>query len=830
MAVSEQYKMDDAILHWIDEYKKGKTDRTECLRRIKELLPNPHTTATTKASSSPDTIKLIAQSADDVFWTMDLEGNFTYISPSVNKLRGYTVEEAMSQSLLESVCPEYIDQVKSLVEHSLLYIKENGKFPAGIVHIQQPTKEGGRVWVEISVNGLYENDVCIGICGVSRNVDKRKKNENNSSFSAEAFKKLYNTIDEAIYLLNKNGEFIDVNEGAERMYGFKKSEFLGKTPAFVSAEGRNDLQLVSANLKAAYTGKSCHFEFWGKRKDGSIFPKKVSLYPGDYLGDRVIIAIGRDVSEIIETEKRLKTERNLLETIINSAPFCIYVKDKSLRKILTNNVGLPDLGIEDNDMKYKTDYDIFPPELAKEFAKDDNSVINDGKSIINKEEYIYTKHGEKTWLLTSKVPWLDEQGVPKGLVGFGMDITKQKQNEQIQKLLYHVSHEAIKAESLNELLKIFHAELSELIDTKNFFCGLVNDGKGTMYSPFYVDEEDDIEEWEIGNSFSGYTLKISESVLLNEKEINDLIEQEIIIPIGTKPKSWISVPLKINNKAIGILAAQSYTQDEAFTESHLNLLEMLAHEMSFFIYKKRTELELIEAKEKAIESDRLKSTFLANMSHEIRTPMNAIIGFSELLNDDDIEPEERSNYTDIIQQRSLDLLTLKEDILDISKIEAGQIKIIKSPENINEILKTVYASTKLLWINSGKSKVEFELKLCSSDINLVYTDPSRLRQIMTNLLNNAFKFTPSGNICLGCKKENDNYLTIYVEDTGIGISSKDQSHIFERFRQAEQSYGEIAGAGLGLSISKGLVEALGGTMNLESEPGKGSMFSFTLPL
>ncbi len=218
--------------------------------------------------------------------------------------------------------------------------------------------------------------------------------------------------------------------------------------------------------------------------------------------------------------------------------------------------------------------------------------------------------------------------------------------------------------------------------------------------------------------------------------------------------------------------------------------------------------ELTSAKNKAEESDRLKSAFLANMSHEIRTPLNAILGFSGLLRDVFDSREKTDEYVEIIESSGQQLLIIIDDILEISKIEAGQISISPDTININKVMRELYQ----LYSKQAELK-DLKLLLLDDYRNDFYTitDENRLKQIMCNLLNNAIKFTSEGKIQFGYEIEEDD-IRFYVIDTGIGLSEEDCSIIFKPFRQVEtgstRSYG---GNGLGLSISKALVEKLGGT-------------------
>jgi signal transduction histidine kinase/ligand-binding sensor domain-containing protein/CheY-like chemotaxis protein len=254
-------------------------------------------------------------------------------------------------------------------------------------------------------------------------------------------------------------------------------------------------------------------------------------------------------------------------------------------------------------------------------------------------------------------------------------------------------------------------------------------------------------------------------------------------------------------------------------------LEMHYNELERLVGKRTAELE--KAKNKAEESDRLKSAFFANMSHEIRTPMNAIVGFSNLLKNEALSQKEKNEFIEIVNSNSDTLLILIDDILDLSMIEANQLAIKKEVFGLNEFLDNLYSAFSLM--NSQKN-IAVRLNNDLHKLNLkLYSDKTRIRQIITNLMNNALKFTEKGSVELGSKKQEDG-LALYVKDTGIGIEKNEINTIFEQFRKSDTVKGTIyRGAGLGLAISKALSHLLGGNLGAVSEPGKGSIFTFLLP-
>lgn len=271
---------------------------------------------------------------------------------------------------------------------------------------------------------------------------------------------------------------------------------------------------------------------------------------------------------------------------------------------------------------------------------------------------------------------------------------------------------------------------------------------------------------------------------------------------------YFLIPIFTNNKATGVWA---------------NLQDLTD------LWK--TQKDLIKAKEKAEESDRLKSAFLANMSHEIRTPMNAIMGFAQLLKEKQLTKEKQNRFLGIINDRSRDLLRIINDIIDISKIEANQLIIEETPFSVNKMLLELYTTfdAEIQKENRPNLKLNVETLFRKEEATII-SDENRLKQILINLIHNAIKFTDVGKIDFGYTINMEGELEFYVKDTGIGISKKDQKIIFERFRQADDSATrKYGGTGLGLPICKNIVSMLGGKIWVESEIGNGSAFFFTVP-
>ena len=289
------------------------------------------------------------------------------------------------------------------------------------------------------------------------------------------------------------------------------------------------------------------------------------------------------------------------------------------------------------------------------------------------------------------------------------------------------------------------------------------------------------------------------------------------------------IPLRVDNLTYGV--AVILTKEE-LPRNIKNTLNTLTHQASIALYRSSIEEKLKAAKIKAEEADLLKSAFLANMSHEIRTPMNGILGFSQLLLKGQHSQEKTDRFLNIIYNNSKQLLSLINDIIDISKIESGQITVYNTDTNLNYICNDLVRifESELEKYDKQLISFSFEEKLPDSE-SLIYCDGNRITQVLTNLISNATKFTDFGFIKFGYSKTKDGkFIEFFVRDSGIGIDNNNIELIFERFKQADDRINrKYGGTGLGLTISRQLVELMGGQLWVESEPGKGSTFKFTIP-
>jgi PAS domain S-box-containing protein len=407
------------------------------------------------------------------------------------------------------------------------------------------------------------------------------------------------------------------------------------------------------------------------------------------------------------------------------------------------------------------------------------------------------KSGSTVWIRCRGLAIRDKKGNPVRMLGAHQDISEIKRTEQES---IYAKEKAIESEKRFRNMFEFHSAIMLLVEPES--GRIINANNSAV-------------------EFYGYDLLTLRSMSI--QDINQLNQEQIKKECKRALKkncNFFIFPHKLSNGEIKTVEVHS-------TPIHHEGKPILFSIIHDITQRNMAEKELIKAKEKAEESDNLKTAFLQNMSHEIRTPLNAISGFSQFLLNPGFSEEKRKEFVSIIQNSSNQLISVVSDILSISFLETKQEKINNEIVNVNSLiseLEMIFKQQLCL------KKIELKVVKSLTDIeSTIFIDRVKLTQIISNLINNADKFTEEGTIEIGYSLKNKE-LEFYVKDTGIGIKEDQQEKIFERFRQADMSISKkYGGTGLGLAISKGYTELLGGKIWVSSEIGKGSTFSFTIP-
>lgn len=451
-------------------------------------------------------------------------------------------------------------------------------------------------------------------------------------------------------------------------------------------------------------------------------------------------------------------------------------------------------------------------------------------------------------------PFFDQQESLSGSSFICIDITERiaqlNKGNDIKNTIQFLEKTALDFMTIvteNEILEYVADRIHELITDCIVISCIYNETDKSLTSSYVCGF---VKELEIMEQFSGFRFENIKTKVTNEikQEIIKVSNQLVEIENGIIELIKETIPYELarsiqrginHNKTyrLGIVRSDQLMGAviiiTRFNNEIINpkAVETLVHQASVAIQRSRAERELIYSKEKAEESDRLKSAFLANISHEIRTPVNGILGFIQLLENDEYNSERKKEFYDIMKSNSKSLLSIIEDILDISMIEQNQLKLRYENINVNQLLDETFLRFNQSKPNNKEKDIIFKLiKGLPDHESYITTDPFRLTQILNNLITNAFKFTNQGFIEFGYVYIDD-FLKFYVHDTGIGINDDLKDNIFKPFVQVEYCYSrKYGGSGLGLSICKGLLKQMGGKIWVNSEPGKGSDFYFTIPL
>lgn len=404
-------------------------------------------------------------------------------------------------------------------------------------------------------------------------------------------------------------------------------------------------------------------------------------------------------------------------------------------------------------------------------------------------------------------------------------VEMQMKNNEISELLAGAK-KILEISSFEKTAKILFNSCKKLTGAKAGYVALLSE-TGDENNVLFLDAGGD--DCSVDPNLPMPIRGLREQAYLNKEAIfdNDFSNSKWVeyMPEGhVVMRNVMFVPLIINKKAVGLIGLANKPSN--FNEADERIVSAFGELASLALFNSKNTEELRIAKEQAEESDQLKSSFLANMSHEVRTPMNGIIGFSQFLKDPDLTYENRMRYINIINESCQQLLSIVEDILEISKLETGQIEMLNEEFDPEEIINIVLDNYESICKQKG---LELNYQKNILQKKFLFADKMKVLQILKNLMSNAVKFTHKGKIDIGLK-ENKEYVEFYVKDTGIGIEENLKEKIFDRFRQAEKAMARnYGGTGLGLSIAKGYVGLIGGEIWVESEKDKGSTFFFRIP-
>lgn len=658
-------------------------------------------------------------------------------------------------------------------------------------------KNGELFWVFVVLKPIVINNKS-RIMAIVRDINQQKITKEAIRISEEKFSKAFMSSPDSIVISSlEQGIYIDVNDTFLKQSGYSRDEVIGKSSIELRIWNSEDDRKEFVRLLKKQ-GFVRNFEAEYCTKTGEIGISSISSEIIQIHEQTCILSQSRDITQSKRVQQENDYRRQVLDTLLANLPIGVFMVEAHSGKPIVANAKASELlgrGVlpDANEATINEVYQAYLLGTNNKYPLDKMPIIRGmhGEKSHVDDMIVYKPNGEYSILEIFGAPVCDDNGnVVASLVSF-FDIKERKNSEQAL------------AQKTKELEQFFLTSLDLLCiaDIKGYFIR-VN------------------KEWE---HVLGYdSSELEHHSFLEFVHPDDL--QNTVETIST-----------LGNQ-ISIL---NFTNRYRCKDGTYRWIEWRSAPQGEYIYaaarditeRKLVEQELLHAKQKAEESDTLKTAFLQNMSHEIRTPLNAIMGFSELLPETFGDMESLQKFSSIIRQRSADLLEIINDILDIAKIESGQLSIHTETCLLRTIIHEVELFFNEYRIRIKKEHIDLIIRIEPHVLETtIIIDQIKLKQILINLITNAFKFTHSGYIELGCTIHESNMLFMYVSDTGIGISAEDQTRIFKRFVQAStDTTGVYNGTGLGLPIIQGILNLVGGDIRLTSEIGKGSTFYFTFP-
>jgi PAS domain S-box-containing protein len=738
--------------------------------------------------------RILTENIKDVVWVLDAETfYFRYVSPSVEQLRGYTVEEVMSQPMEASLTPEVASVVRKRMSDTVEQLK------SGLIsfdrhytnEVPQPCKDGSVVWTEV-ITTYYVNPETgsIEIRGVTRDITERKQNQLELQENELRWRSIFENSIDAIGLAH-DGKFLFVNPAFVKLLGCESEEdiFGSEVLSYISPYERGKVASEMAK-RAAKEDYASRYLTKIVRRNGEELEIEVNASTYWLEDKQYSISIIRDITERKEMERNLLHLQTHYQKLIENAPDGIALVNLNNQFLYISPSSLKMFGYHSDDMSKLSPDELTHPDDLPYVVETLQKLILDSnyKPVI--QYRFHHSDGSWKWIESTFTNLLAEPTVHAIVINF-RDINERK--------LYEL-----------ELRR-----LSTAVE-QNPASILITDTTGSIQ---YVNKAFEKTTGYVKEEVLGKNPSIMKSGSTSMEKYQELWNT---ILLG---RTWQGELLNMRKNG------ESYWEEVAISpvmDENDKILNFVAVKIDIE-EKKRTTLELLAAKEKSEEMNRLKSSFLANMSHELRTPMIGILGYSEILEQSELS-ENFKYYANVINRSGKRLMETLNLILDISRIEAGKLEIHLAHVDVWTTIKEIC----LLFEGVAEKRGITLIIEDPEEKPVLLLDQTMLRHIVNNLVNNAIKFTDSGevNVSLEVDRSTDSpCILLKVSDTGIGIAQENQSIIWDEFRQVSEGKGRsFEGTGLGLSITKRFVEKLKGTISVESKLGIGSTFIVRFPL
>lgn len=655
-----------------------------------------------------------------------------------------------------------------------------------------------------------------------------RQTEAGAKRSEEIFRKAFLVSPDSVNINRlSDGFYVSVNEGFTKMVGYTEEEVNGKTSVslniWVNPEDRS--KLVAALGKS---GKVENFEADFRRKDGSIINGSMSASLIEIDGVPHILNITKDITGSKQIKKELDQERSLIDVLINNLTDYIYIKDREGRFLKINNSQANLLGLDHPDQVIgKSDKDFYSSEHILAGSNDEEYVISTGNAL-SKEEKLTRKGLPDIWVLTTKIPFRDQDGNITGSFGISKDITERKRTELENQVFYEISQGYTSSDNLEDFLSLIHASLSGIVYAENCFVALYDQKTGLFSFPYFVDKYDTVPlPTAMLKSCTAYVFRKGKPFLFSQNDFDHLVELNEVELVGYASPSWIGIPLQTHSQTIGVLVLQHYEKENVYSEEDVKILMSIGRQIAIAIERKKA-AEEIKLKNELLEALNIeKDKFFSIIAHDLRGPLSAFVAATRIL-EEDIQNMTFEEIRDIIISMKTDatnVYQLLENLLEWSRLKRGVMEF--HPVKLN-LFQEISASLESVSSLANKKGILIEVSV--NDELEITADNHMLSTVVRNLVSNAVKFTPAGGKVTVSAKNRDNNIEISVTDTGIGMTQGMMNKLFlMNEKTGRKGTDGEASSGLGLLLCKEFIEKHGSKIMVESTEGQGSTFSFTMP-
>lgn len=783
----------------------------------------------------------LAENVSDVVWTTDLSIKLIWVSPSVERILGFTPEEYRKRTVRQNFPSRYIKQFIELLreERKRDSDPQLDKGRTRLIEAEHYKSDGSLVWMAMNITFVRDEQGQItGLQGVSRDITERKQAEIALQASEERLRQIIDLVPHFIFVKDINGKFVIVNKAVADAYGTTVGKLTGMTDAdFAKSEEEarffreNDLEVINSG-KPRIIPEEQITDYRGRVRYLST-----TKIPFTYSEEQLPAVLGVCID--ITEQRWIEEQNRKLSQAVEQSPVSIVMTDLEGAIEYVNPKFTEVTGYHFNEAIGRNPRILKSGRMDSAVYKKLWETIKSGREWQG-ELHNRKRNGDLYWEFATISPIRNDENIINHFIGVKEDITERKRKEELlsfqenfRKLLIEISSSYINLPlhevelSINSSLAVMGsftgADRSYIfdLDCSTMLCSNTFEWCNEGIDP-QIDNLQEIQlpdEW--NKVFSkGEAVIIDNVKALPHGDVRDILNLQNI-------KSLIAIPMISDGVCIGFIGFDSVKDYHVYSDVEQQLLQVYCQMMVNIKLRKKTEEELIQAKEKAEESNLLKTHFLANMSHEIRTPMNSIIGFLQLMQDMDLTGEERDSYIKIINKSGQRLLDTIKDIIEMSKIETGHLPAEIKETDLSEVMQYTYDFFRQ---ETDEKGLQLNMYVAAECENLIIkTDKFKLEAILSNLLKNAIKFTNEGVIEFGNYLDGSSIM-FYVRDTGTGISPDRLDAIFDMFVQADLTTARpYEGSGLGLSIAKAYLDKLGGEIWVESKVGAGSTFHFTLP-